>query len=60
MLTCFDFITIVTSYLLMCSDWTEMFPYDFRDERMMRELRDVTKQLTCLSPVSQSPLPVYL
>ena len=33
------------------SDWTELFPYDFRDERMMRELRDITKKLAALSVV---------
>ena len=39
-------------YIGLPSDWTELFPYDYRDERMMRELRDATKRLATLSPVS--------
>ena len=38
------------------SDWTELFPYDFRDERMMRELRDITKKLAALSVVGPTHL----
>ena len=34
------------------SEWSEMFPYDFRDERMMRSLKEVTQNCASLSPVS--------
>lgn len=34
----------------LLSEWTEMFPYDFRDERMMRSLKDMTQ--TCISLTS--------
>ncbi|XP_072038403.1 ras-GEF domain-containing family member 1B-like isoform X2 [Amphiura filiformis] len=30
--------------LQLLSEWTETFPYDFRDERMMRHLRDITQK----------------
>jgi hypothetical protein len=38
------------NFVQMLCDWTELFPYDYRDERMMRELRDATKRLATLSP----------
>ena len=31
-------------FLHFHSEWTETFPYDFRDERMMRHLRDITQK----------------
>ena len=31
------------------SEWTDNFPYDFRDERMMRELKDMTQRLLALN-----------
>ena len=36
---------------LSCTDseWTDNFPYDFRDERMMRELKDMTQRLLSLN-----------
>ncbi|CAI8058076.1 Ras-GEF domain-containing family member 1B [Geodia barretti] len=34
----------------LLSEWAEMFPYDFRDERMMRSLKDVTQHCASLSP----------
>lgn len=33
-------------------EWSEMFPYDFRDERMMRSLKEMTQTCAGLSPVS--------
>ncbi|XP_022079726.1 ras-GEF domain-containing family member 1B-like isoform X3 [Acanthaster planci] len=30
--------------LQLLIEWTETFPYDFRDERMMRHLRDITQK----------------
>lgn len=32
-------------------DWTEIFPYDFRDEKMMRALKDVTQICSTFLPV---------
>lgn len=30
--------------LFICSEWTETFPYDFRDERMMTHLKKITQR----------------
>lgn len=32
------------------SEWTELFPYDFRDERMMKHLRDITQRIVAIYP----------
>ncbi|XP_059177866.1 ras-GEF domain-containing family member 1B-like isoform X2 [Physella acuta] len=34
----------------LLSEWTEMFPYDFRDERMMKQLRDITQRIIAIYP----------
>lgn len=34
----------------LLSDWTEMFPYDFRDERMMKQLQEITQRLLIIYP----------
>lgn len=34
----------------LLSEWTEMFPYDFRDERMMKHLKDITQQVVNIYP----------
>lgn len=41
-------------HCILCpaSDWTEMFPYDFRDERMMRSLKEMTQTCIGLNAVS--------
>ena len=31
-------------------EWTEMFPYDFRDERMMKHLKDMTQRVVNIYP----------
>ncbi len=36
--------------ILHYSEWTELFPYDFRDERMMRHLKDLTQQVVNIYP----------
>ena len=36
--------------LYFFSEWTETFPYDFRDERMMRHLRDITQKCVVVDP----------
>ena len=30
-------------------EWTDNFPYDFRDERMMKELKDMTQRLVAIN-----------
>ncbi|MEE6460174.1 hypothetical protein FKM82_000877 [Ascaphus truei] len=32
--------------LQLLTEWTETFPYDFRDERMMRNLKDTAQRIT--------------
>ncbi|XP_071496709.1 ras-GEF domain-containing family member 1B-like [Diadema antillarum] len=34
----------------LLSEWTETFPYDFRDERMMRHLKDITQKCIAIDP----------
>ncbi|KAJ8285325.1 hypothetical protein GJAV_G00025560 [Gymnothorax javanicus] len=36
---------IAPKILQLLSEWTETFPYDFRDERMMQSLRELTQRL---------------
>ncbi|XP_060688106.1 ras-GEF domain-containing family member 1B-A isoform X1 [Hemiscyllium ocellatum] len=36
----------------LLAEWTEIFPYDFRDERMMRNLKDMTLKIATLDEVS--------
>lgn len=41
----------------LCREWTETFPYDFRDERMMRSLKEMT-QAVAITAVSTRHLAV--
>ncbi|PVD37838.1 hypothetical protein C0Q70_00440 [Pomacea canaliculata] len=34
----------------LISEWTELFPYDFRDERMMKQVRDLTQRIISIYP----------
>nr|KAG5697197.1 hypothetical protein BaRGS_002206 [Batillaria attramentaria] len=34
----------------LISEWTELFPYDFRDERMMKHMRDLTQRVITIYP----------
>lgn len=36
---------ITPKVLQLLTEWTETFPYDFRDERMMRSLKELTHRL---------------
>jgi len=36
--------------LWLCSEWTDNFPYDFRDERMSKCLKDMTQLLINIYP----------
>lgn len=37
----------------LLTEWTETFPYDFRDERMMRSLKEMTHRLAFGDEVSR-------
>lgn len=34
----------------LLSEWTEMFPYDFRDERMMKQLKEISQRVVDACP----------
>lgn len=36
---------IAPKILQLLTEWTETFPYDFRDERMMRNLKDLAHRI---------------
>lgn len=36
---------ITPKILQLLTEWTETFPYDFRDERMMRNLKDLAHRM---------------
>jgi hypothetical protein len=39
-----------TNFVLLLSEWTETFAYDFRDERMMRSLKEITQMCATINP----------
>lgn len=43
---------IAPKILQLLTEWTETFPYDFRDERMMRSLKELTHRLASGDEVS--------
>lgn len=43
---------IAPKVLQLLTEWTETFPYDFRDERMMRSLKELTHRLASGDEVS--------
>lgn len=46
------FREVAPKLVQLLTEWTETFPYDFRDERMMRCLKDMTHQLARADEVS--------
>lgn len=34
----------------LLSEWADMFPYDFRDERMMKKLKEITQRILAIYP----------
>lgn len=34
----------------LLNEWADMFPYDFRDERMMKKLREITQRILAIYP----------
>ncbi|BFZ17418.1 hypothetical protein BsWGS_20457 [Bradybaena similaris] len=41
---------LVPRIVSLLSEWTDMFPYDFRDDRMMKQLRDITQHIIATQP----------
>lgn len=50
---------IAPKILQLLTEWTETFPYDFRDERMMRSLKELTHRLASGDEVSPFCLSSY-
>lgn len=44
---------IAPKIVQLLTEWTETFPYDFRDERMMRSLKEMTHRLAFGDEVSR-------
>ncbi|XP_050312453.1 ras-GEF domain-containing family member 1B-like isoform X2 [Anthonomus grandis grandis] len=44
----------------LLAEWTEQFPYDFRDERMMDHVRKVTQQCCAIDPALRSNVSLLL
>lgn len=38
------------AWIFFSSEWTEMFPYDFRDERMMKQLKEISHRVLKVYP----------
>jgi len=34
----------------VCSNWTDIFSYDFRDERLVQQLKDITQKVIAINP----------
>uniref|UniRef100_A0A8C5VNQ8 N-terminal Ras-GEF domain-containing protein n=1 Tax=Microcebus murinus TaxID=30608 RepID=A0A8C5VNQ8_MICMU len=47
---------IAPKILQLLTEWTETFPYDFRDERMMRNLKDLAHRIASGEEVGQLTL----
>ncbi|XP_021959832.2 ras-GEF domain-containing family member 1B isoform X2 [Folsomia candida] len=43
-------VKIVGHIIQLMGEWTELFPYDFRDERMMGHVRTITQKCVCVDP----------
>ncbi|GLV45934.1 uncharacterized protein CBL_11731 [Carabus blaptoides fortunei] len=44
----------------LLAEWTETFPYDFRDERVMQHVRSVTQQCMTLNQSLRGSIPILL
>uniref|UniRef100_A0A8D0EHJ0 N-terminal Ras-GEF domain-containing protein n=1 Tax=Strix occidentalis caurina TaxID=311401 RepID=A0A8D0EHJ0_STROC len=42
---CAVLLLLVSFLLTLLTEWTETFPYDFRDERMMRNLKELAQRI---------------
>jgi len=43
-------VKIVAHIVQILAEWTELFPYDFRDERMMTHVRNITQKCVSVDP----------
>ena len=41
---------VLNKIIFSFSEWTEMFPYDFRDERMMKQLKEISHRVLKVYP----------
>ncbi|XP_074648600.1 ras-GEF domain-containing family member 1B-like [Tubulanus polymorphus] len=44
----------------LLSEWTELFPYDFRDERMMKHLKEITQKVLKIYPELRKDIGVMM
>lgn len=51
------FREVAPKLVQLLTEWTETFPYDFRDERMMRCLKDMTHLVARGDEVQACPRP---
>ena len=54
-----SFLLFLSVMIVTHSEWTETFPYDFRDERMMRSLKEMTQTCASISTVSLLGSTIY-
>jgi len=45
-----DQIKIVAHMVQLLGEWAELFPYDFRDEKMMAHVRAITQKCVSIDP----------
>ena len=41
---------IISHVVQLLGEWAELFPYDFRDERMMAHVRSITQKCIAVNP----------
>jgi len=41
---------IISHVVQLLGEWAELFPYDFRDERMMAHVRSITQKCITVNP----------
>jgi hypothetical protein len=41
---------IISHVVQLLGEWAELFPYDFRDERMMAHVRTITQKCVAVDP----------
>jgi hypothetical protein len=46
----FKEVKIVGHIVQLLGEWTELFPYDFKDERMMAHVRTITQKCVSVDP----------
>ncbi|XP_019762740.2 ras-GEF domain-containing family member 1B-A [Dendroctonus ponderosae] len=50
----------VEKMVQLLAEWTEQFPYDFRDERMMEHVRKITQQCCSINPTLRANVSLLL